>query len=509
MSHHYASIILWCLLSIQATGELIGSDIYSIEYEEYDDDSLIKSIEEEPSAELETPEFVSQRVDLVVNEEETIRLPCLLERLEGFTILWKKGGRIISLGNNILDNKPDSRFSLDKKENGNYLIIGLARISDEGSYECQVSSSTPKQIFHTVKIRVMPILSTIPEKSLTVMKGDDVSFNCSISKGNPKPRLFWRKKHKELMSDIASEGELLIKSIKSADAGVYQCVTVADNGFNETFKEIDLFVEYVPRVALEQTIFKSLIGEEIHITCVVEGFPKPKVIWTRNGVLIDDKSVKAVINNVNDRHNIILIDEKDEGLYKCKASNYVGESSKSLRVSGSKCDPKLKSIFKMDNKGDFGGDFEVKICTEEINKEDDILREFQSYSAMSKNKPLTYPKLEIRNFYLEKQNDVIKEGITERTTKNDSGLARFSYIAQMRNTIQKESVQGKIFIDMEKFNTIIKKYCDLLKEKKEIKKEDIMRIESQKKNESKLKHRMKKKSPDLAGLLKKVFFSNN
>ena len=102
-------------------------------------------------------------------------------------------------------------------------------------------------------------------------------------------------------------------------------------------------------MSLEQTIFKSLIGEEIHITCVVEGFPKPKVIWTRfeadnrirllffvfrNGVLIDDKSVKAVINNVNDRHNIILIDEKDEGLYKCKASNYVGESSKSLRVSG-------------------------------------------------------------------------------------------------------------------------------------------------------------------------------
>ena len=46
----------------------------------------------------------------------------------------------------------------------------------------------------------MPILSTIPEKSLTVKEGDDVSFNCSISKGNPKPRLFWRKKHKELMS---------------------------------------------------------------------------------------------------------------------------------------------------------------------------------------------------------------------------------------------------------------------------------------------------------------------
>ena len=59
---------------------MIGSDIYSLEYEEYDEEAHIKSIEEEPSSELETPEFVSKRVDLVVTEEETIRLPCLLER---------------------------------------------------------------------------------------------------------------------------------------------------------------------------------------------------------------------------------------------------------------------------------------------------------------------------------------------------------------------------------------------------------------------------------------------
>ena len=37
-------------------------------------------LEEEQKSELQTPEFESQKVDLVVNEEETIRLPCLLER---------------------------------------------------------------------------------------------------------------------------------------------------------------------------------------------------------------------------------------------------------------------------------------------------------------------------------------------------------------------------------------------------------------------------------------------
>ena len=50
--------------------------------------------------------------------------------------------------------------------------------------------------------------------------------------------------------------------------------------------------------------------------------------------MIDDKSVNAVINNVNDRHNIILIDKEDEGLYDCNASNYAGQAKKSIRVLG-------------------------------------------------------------------------------------------------------------------------------------------------------------------------------
>ena len=46
----------------------------------------------------------------------------------------------------------------------------------------------------------MPILSTVPEKHLLAKEGEDVSFNCSLSKGNPKPRLFWRRKQKESIS---------------------------------------------------------------------------------------------------------------------------------------------------------------------------------------------------------------------------------------------------------------------------------------------------------------------
>ena len=50
--------------------------------------------------------------------------------------------------------------------------------------------------------------------------------------------------------------------------------------------------------------------------------------------MIDDKSIKAEINHVNNRHNIVLIDEEDEGIYDCQASNHVGQAKKSLSVSG-------------------------------------------------------------------------------------------------------------------------------------------------------------------------------
>ena len=44
----------------------------------------------------------------------------------------------------------------------------------------------------------MPVLSTSPEKYMTAKEGEDVRFNCTLTKGNPKPRFFWRKEDKEL-----------------------------------------------------------------------------------------------------------------------------------------------------------------------------------------------------------------------------------------------------------------------------------------------------------------------
>ena len=40
---------------------------------------------------------------MIVNEGDTVRLPCIVDRLEGFVMLWKRSGVIITVANQIID----------------------------------------------------------------------------------------------------------------------------------------------------------------------------------------------------------------------------------------------------------------------------------------------------------------------------------------------------------------------------------------------------------------------
>ena len=56
-------------------------DLYSADYEDYDEHNEV-SEEAGGDAILKPPEFVSSGLDLVVNEGEVIRLPCIVSRYE-------------------------------------------------------------------------------------------------------------------------------------------------------------------------------------------------------------------------------------------------------------------------------------------------------------------------------------------------------------------------------------------------------------------------------------------
>ena len=63
-----------------------------------------------------TPTFTTESSNMIVNEGDTVRLPCIVDRLEGFVMLWKRRGVIVTVANQIIDkvrarDSPDSFMS--------------------------------------------------------------------------------------------------------------------------------------------------------------------------------------------------------------------------------------------------------------------------------------------------------------------------------------------------------------------------------------------------------------
>ena len=49
------------------------------------------------------PAFTSSPQTLLVDEGDTVRLPCIVDRLEGFVMLWKKEADIVTVAEQIID----------------------------------------------------------------------------------------------------------------------------------------------------------------------------------------------------------------------------------------------------------------------------------------------------------------------------------------------------------------------------------------------------------------------
>lgn len=279
----------------------------------------------------ETPVFTTNPQTLLVNEGDTIRLPCFVNRLEGFVMLWKRGESIITVGNQIVDKE----VRLEAGDNGNNLVIGPASPQDEQQYTCQISSYKPSEIVHSVKVRVKPIIAVSPSEGLVVREGEPAHLSCSLLAGSPTPQLTWTRRHQPLPDNARTKtgsGTLSFDQTTRHDAGHYVCS--ADNGFgpDPVTREVKLSVHHAPSVEDMARTLHSGLGREESLECVVHSSPRAQVIWTKDGepLVTEDSSQEGNI------HSLVLSLEQREdfGVYRCTASNELGSSHKEVTVTG-------------------------------------------------------------------------------------------------------------------------------------------------------------------------------
>ncbi|KAJ8724667.1 hypothetical protein PYW08_016141 [Mythimna loreyi] len=154
--------------------------------------------------------------DIAVPKNGSIALPCPVTGWPRPKLIWEF-------------SQPGERTS-ELEATDEVLILQQVDLDQEGVYTCRVEGNS--DLFKTFNVTVTePVKITVPPTSKQTFRASTVRFNCTAV-GRPAPAVTWYKDGKPLAlagrivvlpSVDGKRMELLIRSVTSEDAGVYQC----------------------------------------------------------------------------------------------------------------------------------------------------------------------------------------------------------------------------------------------------------------------------------------------
>ncbi|XP_055312013.1 limbic system-associated membrane protein [Sitodiplosis mosellana] len=276
------------------------------------------------------PKFVSRGHLYKAIVGDTIELPCKVQNLGTFVLLWRRGSSVISAGH--LKITRDDRFKIVDDYN---LQISNVKTQDAGDYICQIGDQETRDQVHTVEILVPPTLRAVPQNGqVAARKGSTVTLECKAS-GNPVPSIYWFKK--DIFSGsthLSDSSTLILERVDRHHAGVYQCA--ADNGVREPVSmDINLTILSPPEITVERSWVHASEGYDIELACIVHGDVTSDMMWYQNSFLLDPTDRRSM-QSKGDRYTLTIrnFQPSDFGNYSCVADNALGRTKKYIEISG-------------------------------------------------------------------------------------------------------------------------------------------------------------------------------
>ncbi|XP_063880283.1 protein amalgam-like isoform X2 [Scylla paramamosain] len=283
------------------------------------------------------PVITSHAQQLMIDEGDQVELPCVVTNLGEYNLIWRHGNEILWIllekhGERLEQEMTtrDSRLSLE----GTALNLRDAQAGDAGTYTCEVSTKPPRTLNHTLDVRVPPTVFPAHNRSVvTVKMGSSVTIACHPY-GNPRPSITWNLKGRKL-TRVPSGNRLVVTNAQPEDNGMYTCT--ADNGAPTTAKAvITLQVMFPPRVRAEEEEVITGISYGATLACFVEAEPMARVNWYRKGDIPVDPLRLPKKVDARRRYSLQfdMVTLEDFGVYTCNATNYMGNSSAVIHLTG-------------------------------------------------------------------------------------------------------------------------------------------------------------------------------
>ncbi|XP_060519331.1 obscurin isoform X9 [Cylas formicarius] len=285
---------------------------------------------------------------------------------------WKKDGA---------NFEPDERFKvlMGDDEDSLALVFQHVKPDDVGLYTC-VAQTSRGHISCSAELTVHGTVNQLfrePEKPKLIVEkrnpivtaGNQAMLELQV-KGYPKPQVKWShdgkpiepsSKYKFLYEDEESMS-LIIKDVKSEDAGKYQII--AENEMGSDTAEMDLTVTAPPKIKNKMEDISVHADQLLKMTAEIEGIPQPKVQFYKDGKEIK-QSERVKIVQEGEQYSLVLekTSLKDTGSYSVVATNELAQVSQFWKLDVfSK--PKVVEKLGADKQVSQGGNVELKVKIE-------------------------------------------------------------------------------------------------------------------------------------------------
>lgn len=241
------------------------------------------------------------------------------------------------------------QVQFDDQEDNIVLIFQHVKQDDAGIYTC-VASTANQKISCSAELNVQGVIRelarppVVPEikKGLTnisISEGESVAILEAQVTGFPKPKINWYKggeilqasEHYKMLYEDEENYALIIKNVKSEDAGAYRLQASNELGTVDTSAELTVLKK--PKITQITDKVEVMSNEKLVLEAKYECVPPPKVVWYKDGAEVkESKRVKAVIENDKCQLVISKATSEDAGVYKVMVCNDLGKEERDVKV---------------------------------------------------------------------------------------------------------------------------------------------------------------------------------
>uniref|UniRef100_A0A6Q2WUQ0 Cell adhesion molecule L1-like b n=1 Tax=Esox lucius TaxID=8010 RepID=A0A6Q2WUQ0_ESOLU len=229
-----------------------------------------------------------------------------------------------------------------ERNNGSFEFRSSALAQFQGKYQCYASNKLGTAVSEEIKLIVSNVPKFPKEKidPIVVEEGQPIILECNPPQGISPRQIYWMSinlQHIEQDERVSMgmDGNLYFSNALLKDSRSDYCcfayfsairTIVQKTAMSVVVKSSYTIQQRIPRLLTPPGVQSEVLlvkGEELVLECISEGFPTSVMNWKKMG---EELPKRAEIKNYGKLLTISKVEEKDNGKYRCKANNSIGDA---------------------------------------------------------------------------------------------------------------------------------------------------------------------------------------